>query len=62
MATMIVEHPPMAEFPPPRRPRAAPLTDRLTQFLEGPGALALRALLVMGTTAAALAALGLIRP
>lgn len=52
----------MAEFPSPRRPRAAPLTDRVTQFLEGPGALALRALLVLGATAAALAALGLIRP
>lgn len=52
----------MPEFPPLRRPRAAPLTDRVTQFLEGPAALALRALLVLGATAAALAALGLLRP
>lgn len=52
----------MAHSPPPRRPRAAPLADRMAQLLDGPFALALRALLVLGATAAALAALGLIRP
>ncbi len=44
---------------PPARPRRAmPLAD----LRDGPLALALRAVLVMGATAAALAALGLLHP
>lgn len=46
-----------------RSPRqGSPLALRMAQFLEGPGALALRALRVLGATAATLVALGLIRP
>ncbi|WP_203075235.1 hypothetical protein [Falsiroseomonas ponticola] len=48
----------MADPSPRARPRATPLLA----FLEGPAALALRAVLVAGATVAALAALGLMHP